>query len=187
VTNAEYALCVAAGVCKRPGTGSNPRRAYFDNPQYSNYPVIYVTWKNAQDYCAWVGAWLPTADKWEKAARGTDGRWWPWGNQEPINEANFRHPGEKAANEKDVSVVGGNPAPVGSYPSDRSPYGVMDMAGNVMEWVDDWYNTNKGYREIRGGSWNTGSYALRAATRAGRSPSASYFDVGFRCAYNAKP
>jgi len=64
---------------------------------------------------------------------------------------------------------------------------VMDMAGNVMEWVDDWYNTNKGYREIRGGSWNTGSYALRAATRTGRSPSASYFDVGFRCAYNAKP
>ena len=188
VTNAEYARCVDEGACTAPvSAGPNPRHAYFRDPQYADHPVVYATWYNAQVYCAWIGARLPTADEWEKAARGADGRWWTWGNQKPTAEANFRRPGEAAAKEKDTIMIGDNPAPVGSYPSDKSPYGVMDMAGNVMEWVDAWYNTNKGYREIRGGSWNTGSYALRSANRAGRSPNASYFDVGFRCARDANP
>lgn len=186
VTNAEYAACVKDGACSPPvASGTNPRRAYFDDRRYADYPVVYVTWFDAQTYCAWAGARLPTADEWEKAARGTDGRWWPWGNQTPNAEANFRRHGETAAKEEDTTLVGGDPVPAGSYAGDTGPYGAVDMAGNVMEWVDAWYGPGK--REIRGGSWNTGSFALRAAGRTGREPQALYFDVGFRCARDAQP
>jgi serine/threonine protein kinase len=186
VTNAEYAVCVKAGVCSRPAAdGANPRHAYFDDPRSADYPVVYVTWFDAETYCNWAGARLPTADEWEKAARGTDGRWWPWGDQTPSAEVNFRRPDEAAAKEEDTILVGGDLAPVGSHPADTSPYGVMDMAGNVMEWVDAWYGSGK--REIRGGSWNTGSFATRAAGRTGREPQANYFDVGFRCSRDAEP
>ena len=186
VTNADYARCVAAGVCTPPEqVGNNPRHLYFKDPRYADCPVIYVAWHDAQTYCAWAGGRLPTADEWEKAARGTDGRWWPWGNRSPANEANFRRPGQGAAAEEDTTLIGGDPAPVGSFPGDSSPYGVMGMAGNVMEWVDAWYGPDR--REIRGGSWNTGSFALRAAGRTGRDPYVSYFDLGFRCAYDAGP
>jgi serine/threonine protein kinase len=190
VTNAQYERCVVAGVCEPPDEkGSNPRRTYFADTRYADYPVVYVTWNDARDYCQWVEGRLPIADEWEKAARGTDGPWWPWGgeaDQIPNRDAaNFRHPGAAAADEKDMTLVGGDLAAVGSYATDSSPYGVMDMAGNVMEWVDAWYGP--GRREIRGGSWNTGSFALRSASRTGRVPSACYFDVGFRCAYDVKP
>ncbi len=186
ITNADYAECVEAGRCTPPASiGNNPRHAYFDNPQYADYPVIYVTWENAQTYCAWTGARLPTGDEWERAARGTDGRWWPWGNESPTTGVNFRLPSGSAAAEDDTTLVGGNPAPAGSYPTDKSPDGVLDMAGNVMEWVDALYGPDK--REIRGGSWNTGSFGLRAASRTGRSSHESFFDVGFRCVRDANP
>ena len=128
---------------------------------------------------------MPTADEWEKAARGTTGDWWPWGDGEPYGLANFRLPGATAARESDASRTGGDLEPVGSFPDDRSAYDVWDMAGNVMEWVDSWYGPDR--REIRGGSWNTGSYHVRAANRAGRAASEVFFDVGFRCAYDVKP
>ena len=186
VTNAAYALCVGVGICAPPTTQDpNPRRTYFADPARGDDPVVYITWYNAQTYCTWRGARLPTADEWEKAARGTDGRWWPWGNAKPTYEANCRYPGQPAADPKDTTLVGGEPFPVGSFPADISPYGVMDMAGNVMEWVDADYAS--GRREIRGGSWNTGSYFLRAANRIGRAPGESFFDVGFRCARSAGP
>jgi formylglycine-generating enzyme required for sulfatase activity len=186
VTNGSYAQCVQAGACNDPQqAGANPRHAYYVQPAYALHPVVYVTWYDAQSYCAWRGARLPTADEWEKAARGTDGRWWPWGNWEPSAEANFRRPGDAAAAEKNTDLKGGDLVPVGAFPDDGSPYGAMDMAGNVMEWVDAWYSNDQ--REIRGGSWNTGSYSLRAANRAGADPGTAYFDIGFRCARDAGP
>ncbi|HFD38847.1 MAG TPA: hypothetical protein ENJ31_03225, partial [Anaerolineae bacterium] len=98
VTNAEYARCVDAGVCSPPQqSGPNPRHGYFGNPIYADLPVVYVTWDDAQTYCRWQGGRLPTADEWEKAARGTDGRWWPWGNDAPLDRANYRPPGAAAA------------------------------------------------------------------------------------------
>jgi len=189
VTNAAYARCVQANVCDPPErTGTNPRHTYFADTRYADYPVVYVTWYNAETYCKWIRGRLPTADEWEKAARGTEGDWWPWGTMEttvPTNYANYRPPEQIPADEKDTTIRGGNLRPIGSYPKDRSPYGVMDMAGNVMEWVSDWYGPTR--REIRGGSWNTGSFTLRATGRTGREPDQVYFDVGFRCAYDTQP
>jgi formylglycine-generating enzyme required for sulfatase activity len=190
VTNAEYARCVESRVCNAPQYygSNNPRRLYYENTQYADYPVIYVTWRDAQTYCHWAGGRLPTAMEWEKAARGTDGRMWPWGNEKPITQANFRRPGQEAANEdKDGSNLrGGDVMPIMSYSKDVSPYGVWDMAGNVMEWVGTKYSRDR--YEIRGGSWNTGSFTTRAASRVAESPNKdAYFDVGFRCAYDDVP
>ncbi|MBN2393570.1 MAG: SUMF1/EgtB/PvdO family nonheme iron enzyme [Anaerolineae bacterium] len=189
VTNQAYSRCVQAGVCSSPTrTGTNPRHSYFENSRYADYPVVYVSWYDANAYCGWVGGRLPTADEWEKAARGTDGDWWPWGTTSanvPTSQANYRLPGQAAAEEEDTTTQGGNVKPVGSYSGDHSPYGVMDMAGNVMEWVSSAYGPDR--KEIRGGSWNTGSFALRAAGRTGREPTQVYFDVGFRCAYDRQP
>ncbi len=186
VSNAAYALCVQAGVCNVPAYGGpNPRHSYFSNSRYADHPVVYVTWYDADTYCRWVGGRLPTADEWEKAARGTEGQWWPWGNESLTNQANYREPRQASAEEEDTVIRGGDAEPCGSYRQDESPYGVMDMAGNVMEWVGSWYGPDR--REIRGGSWNTGGFALRVAGRTGREPDQVYFDVGFRCARDASP
>ncbi len=188
VTNADYALCVTGGACSPPEReGANPRHEYYYDPGYADYAVVYVTWHDAQAYCTWVGGRLPTAHEWEKAARGDDGRWWPWGNTKPTYEANFRVPGADAAAEEDARLVGGDIQPVGSYSEDRSPYGIMDMSGNVMEWVDAMHPDGGNKRQIRGGSWNTGSFSTRAASLVGVGPNRAFFDVGFRCARDAGP
>jgi formylglycine-generating enzyme required for sulfatase activity len=188
VTNADYARCVAARTCTPPEReGANPRREYYYSPTYAEYAVVYVSWHDAQNYCTWTGGRLPTAEEWEKAARGTDGRWWPWGNTIPTYEANIRLPGEAAAAEENMGLVGGDIQHVGSYPEDRSVYGIMDMSGNVMEWVDAKYPGDGTKRQIRGGSWNTGSFSTRTASLVGVGPNRLFFDVGFRCARDASP
>ena len=186
VTNGMYALCVQAGSCQPPHDSSSAMQtSYFGTTQYVDYPVIYVSWNDARAYCAWADARLPTEAEWEKAARGTDARTYPWGNTAPNTDLlNF-----------DRNI--GDTTKVGNYPATVSPYGALDMAGNVDEWVADWFDetyyssspssnptgpASGEYRVYRGGSWHDPEYFARSAYRGG-DPS-DYFNIviGFRCA-----
>ncbi|MFZ5821841.1 MAG: SUMF1/EgtB/PvdO family nonheme iron enzyme [Chloroflexota bacterium] len=198
VTNKMYALCVEAGVCDPPKqTSSDTRDSYYGNPDFDDYPVIYMDWNRAKTYCEWAGRRLPTEAEWEKAARGVDGFVYPWGNEFDGTKTNFcdKNCTFNWANQNfnDGYV---DTAPVGSYESGRSPYGVYDMAGNVWEWTADWYGENYystsplenplgpdsgDARVLRGGSWNYDSSYVRAANRNGVDPSSTDSILGFRC------
>lgn len=133
VTKAQYSLCVADGKCQPPADISMQSRSnYSAGPEFENYPVINVSWNDAQAYCSWAGGHLLTEAEWEKAARGTDGRMYPWGN-EPPNCKLANYWGKVDGCVADTTKVG-------SYPAGASPYGVLDLAGNVWEWVQDWYD-----------------------------------------------
>jgi formylglycine-generating enzyme required for sulfatase activity len=190
VTNAAYKKCVDAGVCDPPKESkSYTRTAYYSNPEFDEYPVIYVDWTMATTYCEWRDDSLPTEAQWEKAARGTDGRTYPWGENINCDKANY-HDGNK--------YCVGDTTKVGSYESGKSPYEVYDMAGNVWEWVNDWYDgayyqsspasnplgpSSGTYRVLRGGSWNNFvDYNVRSASRYYGTPDYISVNVGFRCA-----
>ena len=187
ITNAMFALCVAAGSCIAPqSTRSYTHASYYGNSQYADYPVVNVNWNQADAYCRWAGRQLPTEAQWEKAARGTDGRIYPWGNQAPD---------KTLAN---LNLMVGDTTKVGSYPAGASPYGALDMAGNVYEWIADWFSENyyssspasnppgptSGIsRVIRGGSYGNSPNIERSAARDGRVPVTGGNNFGFRCAY----
>jgi hypothetical protein len=177
VTQMHYETCVAAGVCDAQGiSGYDPG---------SGKPVV-VTWSAGQAYCHWVGGRLPTEAEWEKAARGSDARIYPWGQERPdcsrANHASLEGP------------CSDGPVDAGAYPAGASSYGVLDMAGNVAEWVSDWYDLgyyavspgqnpqgpdSGQYRVARGGSWEDFYAYIQAAHRVAYPP--EKVTLGFRC------
>jgi len=139
--------------------------------QYQQHPIIYVSWKDALAYATWVGNKLPTEQQWEKAARGDNGRIYTWGNEPPTPQlGNFF-----------MGTVGGT-TPVGQYsPQGNSPYGCVDMSGNVWEWCVDWYDTTESFKVLRGGSWYFITKNNRVFIRYSNNFTSTTNDVGFRC------
>ena len=155
----------------------------------TRWPALYVTWQEAKDFCQARAKRLPTEAEWEKAARGTDGRLFPWGEEAP--ESRFAMFGQHHVHE--IPIL----AAVDSHDDGQSPYGLHHMSGNVAEWVQDWFGfdyyaympernpqgpTGGRYKSVRGGSWKSHAIMLRTATRGGSPPDQRSATIGFRCA-----
>ena len=185
VTNSMYELCVADGSCAPPVDISSPGRVdYYGNPLYSEYPVANLTWTDASNFCEWAKNRLPTEAEWEKAARGTDKRIYPWGDVLISMNLNYNN-------------SSGVTSKVGSFPSGESPYKLLDMAGNVWEWVNDWYD-KRYYDElsqrnpagpsrgdglvIRGGGLGSSMESVRTYHRANQD--AAQAGPGVRCVHS---
>ncbi len=187
VTVGQYAEFLQSGEARAPLDWKTMNQS-----AYQKRPVSNVDWADAAAYCKWAGKRLPTEAEWEKAARGTDGRLYPWGNDPPTPlHANYGKTGPH-----NYEAL----APVGSFEVGKSPYGVYDMAGNAWEWVSDWYDSDYyknsppknpeglptgGFKVVRGGALNTSARTLRSSDRFWDPPSfRSLYFPGFRCAKN---
>ena len=193
VTNGRFGACVQAGACAPPALASSHRRErYFGDPRFDDYPVIFVTWSQADAFCRHAGGRLPTEAEWEKAARGSaDARTFPWGDEAPdCSRANMGGAGSCA----------GDTDRVGRRLLGESPFGARDMAGNVWEWVNDWYDPHAyetapasdpsgpahgSLKVARGGCWESGADSLRVSCRKAELPTTMAYNIGFRCAYDA--
>lgn len=187
VTNSMYDACVNEGTCFPPVPRLNP---YYGKWAYRDLPVVYVNWYGAEKYCAWAGRRLPTEAEWEKAARGTDLRHYTWGNERPNPRlANFAE-----------SLIGES-LPAYRYPLGASPYGALNMGGNVREWVADWFNNqyylNSPYenpkgaetgteRSLRGGAYDAKATDITTFRRYKHEPDSAGLSRGFRCAETAE-
>lgn len=208
VTNAQYQACAAAGVCPAPTKNSSHTRAsYFGNPEFANYPVTNVTWHGAEAYCKWIGRRLPHEGEWERAAKGLENWRYTWSNSigmhfewnaifhgSPISFCEASCPFQNYWG--DVNDGFPDTAPVGWFSEfdSSSGLGVIDMAGNVAEWTNSWYDGNAytngndlygpseatGVKAVRGGSW--AEEPRRNSDREPQAPNYSSDRIGFRCA-----
>ena len=189
VTNKLYKACVQAGACQPVKKNSATRSKYYDDPRFVRFPVLFVNWNMAQTYCEWRGARLPTEAEWEKAARGASNLTYPWGEDLDCNLANYGN-------------CLGDTSGAAIYDLGKSRFGIYNMAGNVWEWVSDWYSATY-YRSspednpqgpdwgtekvLRGGSWKDNFVEIQSMNREAEKPAYSSNAVGFRCAKDANP
>jgi formylglycine-generating enzyme required for sulfatase activity len=192
----QYQRCVEAGVCEKPAGWTDREMPELD------LPVVNVSWFDAETYCKWAGARMPTEAQWEYAARGPESRVFPWGDEFDRTRLNYCNAGcESPYAFREFSDGYGGVAPVGSFPTGNSWCGAWDMAGNVWEWVADWYAgdyyahapvqnptgpSSGEYRVLRGGSLSDVPYAVRSSHRYGYLPDSDDRAVGFRCASDSK-
>jgi Uncharacterized conserved protein len=197
VSNSQYKLCQDAGVCTEPyDLTSVMYQNYYNNATYAGFPVIWVTYNQAATFCQWAGKKLPTEAQWEKAARGKTMRTYPWGDKEPADNIESTQVNYTALFGDVTSVMWGDEG--------TSPYGVYNMAGNVAEWTDTWYNLDSYYQKrtddvvienptgpsdsptqekvIRGGSWVSLEDEITTYSRDKAFPNYRYYNLGFRCA-----
>lgn len=206
VSNAAWADCVKAGICTEPGsTRDYANQPYYNDPAFASHPVVYISWDQANRYCAWRGIRLPTEAEWEMAARWnpTSGSTttYPWGDDWDPTKLNYC---DASCLLSDATVADplfddGHPqmGPTGSFPAGSSPVGAMDMAGNVAEWTADWYSASfyslapllnpigpelGTARVVRGGGWSVGRDGNRSAARAAFGPASQVAGIGVRCA-----
>lgn len=194
VTNSQYAECVNKGICQPPAFASSATRSdYYFNPAFANYPVVNVTWQDAQTYCSWAGKRLPSEAEWERASRA-DTPWglYPWGNQAPdCTLANYY---------SNLGFCAQDTMAVGSMPAGANSFGIFELSGNVTEWVADWYSpyyyhqspdTNptgpdpfllNPRKVARGGSWEDKAYRIRISMRLMYPETTASTTIGFRCA-----
>jgi formylglycine-generating enzyme required for sulfatase activity len=203
VTNGQYATCVDAGVCTPPQSpNATYHPTYYGDENYTDYPVIFVNWNQAQQFCDWRGGRLPTEAEWEFAAgyriAAAEKTTFPWGNVMPEAVANFCDANcSRDVRDPNYDDQFADTAPVTAFEAGRSPFGLYNMSGNVMEWVFDWYDPDY-YAEsteinpsgplqgtarvLRGGSWYNTLESLEVSRRGSYVPEVARATLGFRCA-----
>lgn len=209
VTNRQWATCVEEGICDLPGsTLGYDDQPYYGVPAFDNYPVAYVNWEAAQEFCAWRGTRLPTEAEWELAARydpeDESLSNYPWGDRPQRGNLNFCDASclleEQSLRDQEFDDGYPQMAPVGQFERDVSALGVLDMGGNMVEWVNDWFSADyyaqspaenptgpaEGTaRTVRGGGWSLPVEFARTTRRAGFGPDTQAAGIGFRCAVGA--